>query len=181
MGRVKSVLRSDRLVSARAPLARYEAVAPEGEPDWLTARRRSLGRHLYTLYRIYDSHVLSGLHAAGFLDIRPVHTDILRTVEVGGSRVTDIATRCNITKQAAGQVIKELVALGYLHQMTDRNDTRVRMVVFTGQGMKLILHLGGIFKRIDSRLADAIGKKELAKFRVQVDQMIEKLDSVERR
>jgi hypothetical protein len=49
------------------------------------------------------------------------------------------------------------------------------MVVFTERGMDLIVHLGGIFKRIDSKLADAIGNQELATFRVQVDQMIEKL------
>lgn len=175
MGRVKSVLRSDRLVSARSPSSAHDIVTQGGEPDWLTERRRSLGRHLYTLYRIYDSRVLAGLHSAGFKDIRPVHTDILRSVEVGGSRVTDVATRCNITKQAAGQVIKELVSLGYVSQMTDRKDTRVRMVIFTARGMNLIVHLGGIFKRIDSKLEEVIGKKELAAFRLHVDQMIEKL------
>jgi DNA-binding MarR family transcriptional regulator len=175
MGRSKSVLRSDRLVAARSSASASEVTAQGAEPEWLTERRRSLGRHLYTLYRIYDSRVLSGLHAAGFKDIRPVHTDIVRSVDVGGSRVTDVASRCNITKQAAGQVIKELVSLGYVSQMTDRKDTRVRMVVFTAKGMNLIVHLGGIFKRIDSKLADVIGKKELAEFRLQVDQMIEKL------
>ena len=150
-------------------------MATPEEPEWLSARRRSLGRHLYTLYRIYDSRVLAGMHAAGFTDIRPVHTDIVRSVEVGGSRVTDIATRCNITKQAAGQVIKELISLGYVRQMTDREDTRVRMVVFTQRGMNLIVHLGGIFKRIDDELADIIGTPELAAFRLQVDRMIDEL------
>jgi DNA-binding MarR family transcriptional regulator len=175
MGRAKSVLRNDQLVAARAPLSVQETLTQGTEPKWLTERHRSLGRHLYTLYRIYDSRVLAGLHSAGFKDIRPVHTDIVRSVDVGGSRVTDVATRCNITKQAAGQVIKELVSLGYLSQMTDRKDTRVRMVIFTSKGMSLIVHLGGIFKRIDSQLAGVIGKKELAAFRLQVDQMIEKL------
>jgi DNA-binding MarR family transcriptional regulator len=175
MGRAKSVLRSDQLVSARAPLSVQGTITQGAEPKWLIERHRSLGRHLYTLYRIYDSRVLAGLHSAGFKDIRPVHTDIVRSVDVGGSRVTDVATRCNITKQAAGQVIKELVSLGYLSQMTDRKDTRVRMVIFTAKGMNLIVHLGGIFKRIDSKLADVIGTKELATFRLQVDQMIEKL------
>jgi DNA-binding MarR family transcriptional regulator len=175
MGRVKSVLRSDRLVSRRTLLSEHDLIPKGNEPDWLIERHRSLGRHLYTLYRIYDSRVLAGLHSAGFKDIRPVHTDIVRSVEVGGSRVTDVATRCNVTKQAAGQVIKELVLLGYVRQMTDRKDTRVRIVVFTEKGMNLIVHLGGIFKRIDSKLAAVIGKKELATFRLQVDEMIEKL------
>jgi DNA-binding MarR family transcriptional regulator len=175
MGRVKSVLRKDRLVTAGSTSHARYSVAEGAEPEWLVERRRSLGRHLYTLYRIYDSRVLAGLHSAGFTDIRPVHTDIVRSVDVGGSRVTDVATRCNITKQAAGQVIKELVSLGYVSQMTDRKDTRVRMVIFTAKGMDLIVHLGGIFKRIDGKLAAVIGKKELSTFRLQVDQMIEKL------
>lgn len=175
MARAKSLLRSDRLVSARKPLRSRVPPDQDAEPEWLTERRRSLGRHLYTLYRIYDSRVLAGLHAAGFKDIRPVHTDIVRSVDVSGSRVTDVAFRCNITKQAAGQVIKELVSLGYVSQMTDRNDTRVRMVIFTAKGMNLIVHLGGIFKHIDSKISAVIGKRELATFRLQVDQLIEKL------
>src|ERR1700733_5753308 len=175
MGRVKSVLRSDRLVSRRGPLREHDLIPQGNEPEWLVERHRRLGGHLYTVHRIYDSCVLDGLHSAGFKDIRPVHTGIVRSVEVGGSRVTDVATRCNVTKQAAGQVIKELVSIGYVRQMTDRNDTRVRIVVFTEKGMNLIVHLGGIFKRIDSKLAAVIGKKELATFRAQVDEMIGKL------
>ena len=174
MGRVKQKLRRDRVLAAESSVAAGH-VASRGEPEWLTARRRSLGRHLYALYRIYDSGVLHGLHVAGFADIRPVHTDILRAIEVSGSRITDVAARCNITKQAAGQVIKELVGLGYISLMTTPRDSRVRMVIFTEKGIGLITHLGGIFKRIDRRLAMIIGKNELYAFRINLEQLIERL------
>jgi DNA-binding MarR family transcriptional regulator len=173
MARAKAVGRRQG-VSTQVPAGTRDAAQQE-EPEWLAARRRSLGRHLYALHCLYANHVLAGLQSAGFKDIRMVHTDVLRNVEVGGSRVTDIAAGCNTTKQAAGQVIKELVSLGYVRQMTDRVDTRVRMVVFTERGMNLIMHLGGIFKRIDGKLAAAIGKQELADFRVHVDRMTDKL------
>lgn len=175
MGRVKQKLRRDRVLGDAGSVVEGTVHAAGGDPDWLTARRRSLGRHLYSLYRIYDSRVLQGLHAAGFGDIRPVHTDILRAIEVSGSRITDVAVRCNITKQAAGQVIKELVGLGYITVMTSPSDTRVRMVLFTEKGIGLILHLGGIFKRIDRRLAQIIGTNELSSFRANLERMIERL------
>jgi DNA-binding MarR family transcriptional regulator len=174
MARVKGVVGRRRIGSAQVPVGTRIAAAKD-EPEWLTARRQSLGRHLYALHCLYANHVLAGLQSAGFKDIRLVHTDILRNVEVEGSRVTDIAAGCNTTKQAAGQVIKELVSLGYVRQLINRNDTRVRMVVFTERGMNLIMHLGGIFKRIDVKLAAAIGSKELAELRVNVDRMIDKL------
>ena len=143
MGRIKSVLRKDRVLAAEGEKRSPPKLT--SEMRLLRMRRQSLGRRLYSLYRIYDSMVLQDLHDAGFTDIRPVHTDILRSVDVGGSRLTDVAASCNITKQAAGQLVKEMVELGYMSIMTVPHDTRVRMVVFTERGMSLILQLGGIF------------------------------------
>ena len=169
MGRLKSVLRTDRaLTSAQEP----RAPKLTSEMRLLTMRRQSLGRRLYSLYRIYDSLVLEALHEGGFSDIRPVHTDVLRSVELGGSRLTDVAASCNITKQAASQVVKELVELGYLSLLTVPHDTRVRMVVFTERGMSLILQLGENFTQIDARLAELIGEDKLKAFREDLDRMI---------
>lgn len=169
MGRMKSVLRTDRALATPvgAKLPRVTS-----EMRLLTMRRQSLGRRLYGLYRIYDSMVLEALHAAGFTDIRPVHTDIVRTVDVAGTRLTDVAANCNITKQAASQVVKELVELGYMSLLTVPHDTRVRMVVFTERGMSLILELGEIFIQIDRRLAEVIGEDKLKGFREDLEHLI---------
>ena len=173
MGRMKSLLRTDRVLANPDSVTLAQETS---ETRLLTMRRQSLGRRLYGLYRIYDSMVLEGLHAAGFTDIRPVHTDIVRAVDVTGSRLTDVATNCNITKQAASQLVKELVSLVYMSLVTVPHDTRVRMVVFTERGMGLIVELGEIFVKLDRRLAEAIGQDKLNGFRDDLEQLIRSLD-----
>jgi DNA-binding MarR family transcriptional regulator len=169
MGRVKSILRKDRVVATKPAKTKGRAK----ETKLVETRRHSLGRRLYNLYRIYDSIVLEGIHAAGFADIRPVHTDILRSVDVDGTRLTDVATSCNITKQAASQLVTELVGLGYFSLVTAPQDTRVRMVVFTDRGMDLVLHLGNIFTRINRRLSAIAGEDKFKRFGEILDRMIE--------
>jgi DNA-binding MarR family transcriptional regulator len=169
MGRVKSVLRPDGVIKA----SNRDQETPDitgMEP--LSAERQSLGRQLYGLYRIYASLVLQDLHAQGFTDIRPVHTDMLRAVDLEGTRLTDVATRCNIAKQAAGQLAKELVALGYVTLTTNPRDTRVRNVVFTDRGTDLIEHMGNIFAHVDGRLAEMIGNDAFYRFRHSLDAMV---------
>jgi len=184
MSRVGSKQYADGAAAGKAPatsaLPRSPTVNPlsQGAPRLssqlrqLTKRRQSLGRGLFTLARIYDAMVLQDIHAAGYTDIRPVHTNILRAVDVGGTRLTDVASTLNITKQATGQVVKELVELGYMSLLTVPHDTRVRMVVFTERGMSLLLHIGETFGHIDRHLAELVGEKALQSFREQLEQMI---------
>lgn len=141
------------------------ATSPIPDPARLAADRQGLGRQLYSLYRVYATLVLQDLHAKGFTDIRPVHTDMLRAVDLEGSRLTDVAVRCNIAKQAAGQLTKELVAMGYVTVTTSARDTRLRIVFFTDRGVSLLEHLGKIFEHVDGKLASMIGDREFVQFR----------------
>lgn len=171
MGRVRSVLRPDGVIGA-VDRAEETPGSTMDDADRLNAQRQSLGRQLYGLYRIYASLVLQDLHAAGFTDIRPVHTDMLRAVDLDGTRLTDVAARCNIAKQAAGQLAKELVALGYVTLATGPRDTRVRLVLFTDRGIDLIEHMGTIFAHVDGRLADMVGGDAFDRFRLSLDAMV---------
>lgn len=171
MGRVKSVLRPDGVIRAGDHGDPPEERALV-DPERLKADRQSLGRQLYGLYRIYASLVLQDLHAEGFTDIRPVHTDMLRAVDLDGTRLTDVAARCNIAKQAAGQLAKELAALGYVTLVMIPSDTRVRLVMFTARGIDLIEHMGKIFAHVDGRLAEMIGDDAFRRFRSSLDAMV---------
>ncbi|MDB5714145.1 MAG: regulatory protein MarR [Sphingomonadales bacterium] len=170
MGRVKSVLRPDGVIKGANPNKRTPLAMADAER--LQSDRQSLGRQLYGLYRIYASLVLQDLHAEGFTDIRPVHTDVLRAIDLEGTRLTDVAARCNIAKQAAGQLAKELVALGYVTLVTHPSDTRVRLVVFTDRGFDLLEHMGKIFEHVDGELAATIGNKAFERFRHSLDAII---------
>lgn len=127
----------------------------------------NLCRSLLDLSRLYEGEVLRWLYAGGFTDLRSVHTGVMRSIALGGTRLTDVANRANMTKQAAGQLVKELVSLSYVSLMTLPDDSRVRMVVFTARGMRMVAHLHNVFARIEAEMATIIGNVELDSYRMQ--------------
>src|SRR6266702_4727295 len=54
------------------------------------------------------------LPGAGFPDIRPPHCQVLRGIEPGGSRLTDLAAAARMTKQSMGALVDHLEAAGYV-------------------------------------------------------------------
>ena len=170
MARSTSYLPQDR--GARRPrFAVYDDGVADAGTGRLATRGKTLISYLHSMYRLYNSEVMHRLHHAGYSDIRQVHTGVLKVIDLGGTRLTDVAARCNITKQAAGQVVKELVALNYMSLMTLPGDTRVRMVVFNERGIGLLIALSKIFEEIDAGLATIIGAAGLMQFERDLHQL----------
>src|SRR5207302_2758661 len=65
---------------------------------------RSLNRSLLEAWRSVDAQVARALEAQGASDLSPRHAAALLLVERKGSRLTDLASRAGITKQAMMQV-----------------------------------------------------------------------------
>src|SRR6266700_5494044 len=75
-----------------------------------------------------------GLADAGFDDLRPAHTAVFQHIEAGGSRLTDLAERAQITKQSMGYLIDHLEERGYLERRPDPTDRRAALVCLTERG-----------------------------------------------
>lgn len=53
-------------------------------------------------------------------------------------RVTELATRLSLSKQACNQVADKLEELGYIHRQSDDRDGRAKLLTLTAQGKKLV-------------------------------------------
>src|ERR1700761_2977104 len=62
--------------------------------------------------RIVNRHVVEGLQARGYADLRSTHTTLLSNIDLAGSTVTVAADRAGITKQAMGRLATELESAG---------------------------------------------------------------------
>src|SRR5262249_37628985 len=71
---------------------------------------------------------------AGFPDIRPPHCQVLRGIEPGGSRLTDLAAAARMTKQSMGALVDHLQAAGYVERVPDRDDPPVNAIRLTPRG-----------------------------------------------
>ncbi|MHC5257172.1 MarR family winged helix-turn-helix transcriptional regulator [Streptomyces sp. UC4497] len=75
-----------------------------------------------------------GVVARGFDDIRPAHGFAFVRLSYGDATATELAAHLGVTKQAASQLVDELVRKGYAERRPHPQDARARLVVLTGRG-----------------------------------------------
>ncbi|MFI2643499.1 MarR family winged helix-turn-helix transcriptional regulator [Streptomyces sp. NPDC018610] len=79
--------------------------------------------------RIHD-----GVVARGFEGIRPAHGFAFARLAPDGATVTELASHLGVTKQAASQLVDEIVRKGYAERRPHPEDARARLVVLTERG-----------------------------------------------
>jgi DNA-binding MarR family transcriptional regulator len=107
--------------------------------------------------QLMDERLFSELRAAGYPELRPGHACVFGNIERGGSRLTDIAERAQITKQAVGEAASELEQIGYLERVPDETDRRAKILRLTERGQKAQDEGYAIIRRVERELADAYG------------------------
>ncbi|GAA1428578.1 MarR family winged helix-turn-helix transcriptional regulator [Streptomyces thermospinosisporus] len=75
-----------------------------------------------------------GVAARGFEGVRPVHGFAFARLAPDGATVTELAAHLGVTKQAASQLVEEMVRRGYAERRPHPVDARARLVVLTEQG-----------------------------------------------
>ncbi|MEU3946863.1 MarR family winged helix-turn-helix transcriptional regulator [Streptomyces sp. NPDC029526] len=75
-----------------------------------------------------------GVAARGFDGLRPAHGFAFTRLAPDGATVTDLAVHLGVTKQAASQLVGELVRSGYAERRPHPADARARLVVLTDAG-----------------------------------------------
>lgn len=105
------------------------------------------------------------LVAGGFTDHRAVHHRAMAHVTFEGIRVTELAERSGVTKQAMSELVADLVRLGYLEATPDPNDGRAKLIQFTSRGRDAVKTAMMAFARMEADLADALGSNELEMLR----------------
>lgn len=125
------------------------------------ARRRNMRQLLLRASRIVNRHVVEGLHARGYADLRSTHTTLLSNIDLAGSTVTVAADRAGITKQAMGRLAAELEAAGYIRVQGDPKDARARVLQLTRTGKKLMLDSLEVMAELEQRYARSVGRDRL--------------------
>ncbi|WP_327144237.1 MarR family winged helix-turn-helix transcriptional regulator [Nocardia sp. NBC_01327] len=75
-----------------------------------------------------------GVVAAGFTDVRPTHGFAFVRMVPDGATVGEIAEHLGVTKQAASQLVDELVKRGYAERNPHPHDARARLITLTERG-----------------------------------------------
>lgn len=137
-------------------------------PDLSAWRQSHLGHWLTLALQKFDARVLAlmarsdrmplalaNLCARGSLTA--AHSQITRHLALQGARLTDLAQRAGISKQAMGKLVDQCEAWALVRREADPRDARVRRVVFTASGLAWLQAFEEAVRQAESELRDAIG------------------------
>lgn len=127
--------------------------------DW---RHKNLGRLLLSSFRYFEHRLLAGLQQAGFPDVRTAHLSVLRELDLGGTRISEIAQRAGITKQAMGQLVTECERHKLVTVQVDPTDRRAKIVTFTGRGRAIIGAAYSLIVQIEADCEMLVGPRRYA-------------------
>jgi DNA-binding MarR family transcriptional regulator len=109
--------------------------------------------------------VSAGLEEAGFDDLRPAHTAVFQHIEAGGSRLTDLADRAQITKQSMGYLVDYLEERGYLERRPDPSDRRAALIFLTERGWDEVRAALAIIAQIEEEWTSTLGERRMQQLR----------------
>jgi DNA-binding MarR family transcriptional regulator len=113
------------------------------------------------------------LAAAGFEDQRFAFHAVFANIPPEGIRLTDLAQRAGVTKQAMSELVVDLERLGYVRRRPDPDDKRARVIEFTDRGWAAVDAALAAFEDIEVELARRVGKQRLAELRKTLLKIVE--------
>jgi DNA-binding MarR family transcriptional regulator len=124
-------------------------------------RRNNVGRLLNEAVHRFESRVLSLLAERGFAEVRLVHINVTRNLDVEGTRATDLAARASMTKQAMGELVEQCVGLGLVSRERDPADGRAKIVKFTDQGTVFLEQFRQAVSIAQAEMGECLGNDRL--------------------
>jgi DNA-binding MarR family transcriptional regulator len=113
--------------------------------------------------------------AAGWTDLRPVHGLVFQALRGGGTTGTELAERLGVTKQAAGQIVDDLAAKGYLRREPHPEGGRRRLIVLTDHAHQHLSEAGAVLHHLESEIASRLGDPDLTALRADLTRVIRDL------
>jgi DNA-binding MarR family transcriptional regulator len=141
-----------------------------------TYRNSRLYRSLARTLRVYNRMLIDGLHLRGFADFSASFPSILANLDAGGSRIGVLAARAGITRQAAGQLLREIHKCGYVKLDPSPDDARATMVSFTARGRRLLATVLALVEQIEGDFATAMAPGDFEHVRAGLLQIADRLD-----
>ena len=139
-------------------------------------RHYNIGRLLLFAFHAFEARVLESYHAAGYTDVRQVHFNVLRHIDVPkGTRIVDLAARAGVTKGAMGQLVEECGRLGLVELRSDPADGRAKIVAYSKRGREFMNITRRAAKRIEADFAKLLGAERYASLREDLIALREKI------
>jgi DNA-binding MarR family transcriptional regulator len=107
----------------------------------------------------------------GHPEIRPPHGNVMQYLDDGGTRVSVLAERAQMTKQSMAELVAHLEQLGYVDRVPDPSDRRAKLVRATPQGKQLYAIAREVVAEIEAEWTRRLGKAKMRLLRELLEEL----------
>lgn len=126
--------------------------------DFEELKRRSVLQVLFKAARLANEEgIRRAREAAGDARIRVAHTAVFPHVPFDGVRLTTLAERMGVSKQAVQQLVDDLEAVGVLERVPDPDDGRAKLIRWTAAGRAALVDGLGVLGELAAELEALVG------------------------
>ncbi len=131
-------------------------------------RTRSVGRVLSTATRVFVRDMLHQAQDGGFEVVEEVQLALFRNLDLDGTRLTTVAARARMTKQAMLELVNKAEAFELVERRPDPLDQRAKLIAFTPAGRMMLERLGAGIARAERRMARLTGEAFLPEMKARL-------------
>lgn len=135
-------------------------------------RQEHIGRLFLNANRDFSLRAIEKLTAYGHNHLSLSHTALLANLDVEGTRVTTLAERMEISKQAISSLVVELEEKGYIHRETDPQDKRAILLTYTEAGWQFLVDANKVKHEIEAEYTAILGEENLQLLRQLLSRLI---------
>jgi DNA-binding MarR family transcriptional regulator len=125
-------------------------------------KRRSFLQVLFKTARVTNDLAIERVReATGDERIRAAHTSLFPHISSEGVRLTTLAERVGVTKQAVQQLVDDMEEFGAVERVPDPRDGRAKLIRWTAEGRDGLDFGLGMLVELEGELAEVVGEDEL--------------------
>ena len=116
-------------------------------------------------FRRINEQLLQRLAERGHPQVRSVHGNVFQYLDDAGTRVSLLAQRAEVSKQAMAQLVAHLELHGYVERVPDPSDRRASLVRATARGRAVFAVARELTAEVEARLEERLGAAKLRRLR----------------
>ena len=116
---------------------------------------------LFRCARLLNEQALARVRERFGVPVRPSHMSLVPHIDLEGTRLTTLARRVGVSKQAVGQLVGDLEDFGMLERVPDPDDGRAKLVRFTAQGRQGMLDGLALLGEFEHELEQDLGARRM--------------------
>jgi DNA-binding MarR family transcriptional regulator len=169
--------RTRATTSSPRKLRTRESLRTESLDEW---RHTNVGRLMNNAVRRFEARVFELLAEAGHTEARLSHLNLTRNLDAGGTRMTELARRASVTKQAIGELIVQCEEHGLVKRVADPTDGRAKLVRFTERGIDWLAAFSAALEQAEREMQDELGMLRVDGLKAALKDYADAFDTLDR-